>query len=406
MRLQIDSPEFFVVSAALSVLNGPDRSPFPEKRLDELSAEALNSFCATTIANDTFQLVARALESKDSLAPETFSKILAQATEVARVATDMVKGQALTFVAGMRAASAPVLLFRSLDLAENVWPQLPVGVGTAEFVIQPPQISSCKTILARQGYEQADIDRESGRLTPTKPRQIEELETKGLRLAPFRKLLRVPALDPFSEFFVSYLPAREYLVLNGSVYLACEFTIHLTVLSGVGVQDIWEKTRGVALLGETVQAQDPSDMLWSLATGCYHETMLDVQRPVRVFLDVLAVLKRFATVFDWDRIKFLATRYGLDPGLYYVLRHANELLGDDVIPQERVDLFHPERTDVVRRRDWGDFVPRLFGSGVLYTPLILPTARDGQDGLDRAPAGEVDSLAPPAVNNGSHRASA
>ena len=260
-----------------------------------------------------------------------------------------------------------------------------------------------KLSLTRQGYEQAEIDRENGRLFATKPRQIEELESKGLRLAPFRKLLRTPALDPFAEFLSTHLPDREFIVLNGSVYLACELSIHLTVLSGVGVQDVWDKTRDVSLLGETLQAQDPSDILWSVATGCYHETMLDVQRPLRTFLDVLAVVKRFASVFDWERIKLLSTRYGLDPGLYYVLRHAHELLGNDAIAQEHVDLFHPERADVVRRRDWGDFVPRLFGRGVLYSPLIIPNGHDGQDDLNRATAGEVESLAPPAVDKGNHR---
>ncbi len=378
MRLRVGTPDHLILSSALCVLQGASRWALPETA-SALSAEEQDALFAACVASDTVSLLAKGAKLSRVEFAEKLALRLSSADHVAAAALEALRAETGTTIARLREKSAPAMLFKSLDLADNVWPTLPLHTGSADILIHPPQVTVCKTVLRELGYTQSELDRENGRLVEAQIERIQGLEEKAARLFAFRKLIRAPALDHLSAFLRADYLQPDFMLVGDDAYLIAEINVHLTVLTGVDIPDIWERTRTIDLSGDAILAQDPSDMLWTLATGCYHEVMLDVRRPIRSFLDVLAVLTRFSWELDWDRIQLIAKRYGLEPGLYYVLRHAGDLLGASVVPQDRLHSFYPGRSDVVRRRDWGDFVPRLFATDALYVPLSLDTPDSPDD---------------------------
>jgi Uncharacterised nucleotidyltransferase len=390
MKLRVGTPDHVILLAALGSLQRSERWPFSAAPVNAMSPEEQDALYASLVARDVAPLVVRAAQLAGAQLPDTIGTKLAAAWRAASVALSAQRSELGLLAAKMRELSAPLLLFRGLDLADHVWPQLPVNSNAVHILIHPPQVSEAKACLAALGFVQGETDRDKGRVIPATAKQLQDLEAKGGKLAPFRKMIRASELDNIAPFLQSGYPRQEFLVVGSQAYLVCEIVVHLTVLAGVDIPDTWAKTRVVKVGDESIFAQDPSDMLWTLATCCYHEIMLDVARPIRAFLDVLAVLVRFAPQLDWNHMKLVANRYGLEPGLYYVLRHANELLGEDFVPTTQLQLFDPTRSGVVRRRDWGDFVPRLFNTEFLYTPFSIERF-ESQPGSSAALNGGTDT---------------
>jgi Uncharacterised nucleotidyltransferase len=402
MKLRVGAPDHIILSAALCSLQGSERWPLSATSVNAMSPEEQDALFSSLVARDVAPLVVRAAQRASVQLPERIAAKLAAGWRAASMALDAQRSELGLLAAKVREVSAPILLFRGLDVADNVWPQLPVNSNAAHILIHPPQVSEAKACLAAVGFVQGELDRDKGRIIPATAKQIQDQEAKGGKLAAFRKMMRVSELDDIAPFLQSDYPRQEFLVVGSQVYMICEIDVHLTVLAGVDIPDIWAKTRVVKMDDESIFAQDASDMLWTLATCCYHEIMLDVARPIRAFLDVLAVLVRFAPELDWDHIKLVANRYGLEPGLYYVLRHAHELLGEDFVPTAQLQLFDPTRADVVRRRDWGDFGPRLFNTEFFYMPFSIEHCDGGRAG----PSAELNGDANAKESESTHRAPA
>jgi hypothetical protein len=384
VKLRIGTQEHVILSAALCVLQGCERWPFSANALNLLRRKGQDALYVALVASDTFPIVARAAQISGVRLSEHLSQKLAMSCRAADVVMNLLRPELARLASKMRNVSAQFLVFKSLDLADHIWPQVAVSSNGFDILVHPPQLNEVKSCLAEMGYTQGILDRNDCRLIPPLPEYIEALESAEPKLFPFSKLIRVPELDEFGSLLRSDYPRQEFIVVGGQVYMSCEVTVHHNVLEGVDVRDLWEKSRTIKVGEEKMLAQDPADMLWSLATRFYHQIMLDVARPIGAYLDVLAVLARFAPALDWDRVKLIANRYGLEPGLYYVLRHSKDLLGEEAIPANVLKLFHPTRSDVVRRRDWGDFIPRLFDRGVLYAPFVIEKV--GVSELSRTPA--------------------
>jgi hypothetical protein len=389
VRLRAGTPDQLILSAALCCLQGAERWPFSMAGLNTMPAEEQDACFRSWVARDVLPLIAHAATLAGVELPEKLRDGFAANCKAAKSLLSVQRTELGLLAAKMRAVSAPLMLFRSLDLADNVWPQLPLNSSAARILVHPPQTTEAKTCLAQTGFVQGQLDREKGRVIPATLKELQDQEIRGGKLAAFRKMIRLSELDEFASFLRAENQRPEFLVVGSQVYGVCEIQVHLTVLGGVDIPDTWAKSRSIRLGDESVLGQDPSDMLWTLATCCYHEIMLDVTRPIRAFLDVLAALSKFAAELNWEHIKKVANQYGLEPALYYVLRHAQELLGEQIIPTAQLELFYPLRSEVVRRRDWGDFAPRLFNAEVPYTPFRI----EGSDGAELGPATQLNGSA-------------
>jgi hypothetical protein len=263
------------------------------------------------------------------------------------------------------------MLFKGADCADAVWPRMPRISTVLEVLIQPPQLEEARAALIEAGHVQGTLAPETGQIAPAPLETIRESERRQPRLFPFLKLIRVPELDGLAAALTIDYARPEFLVQEDRVYFVCETHIHYNVTFEIDVRDLWRQSRTLEIGGESILGQTPTDMVWVWATRAYFETLLGTTRPMLAFFDVLALLERFSAEIDWARIRKIAHEYALEPVLYYVLRHANELLGRPVVPQSTLRQLYPVRVGVERRRDRGDFVSRLFDGDLTVEKLEI-----------------------------------
>ena len=193
-------------------------------------------------------------------------------------------------------------------------------------------------------------------------------------LAAFRRL--VPEPDLRSPGLAAAAERVEDLgmVVGAEAFLIAEIDLHFNISNGIDVEDVWRNPRAIRVMGRDATGMSPETLVWFLASRFYHELIVIDQHNFRLFLDLLAVLHRYGRSIRWKEVLAVAHRYGLEPCLYYVLRHARELLGQARIPDRVVTALRPDRPGVDRRHDWGDFTARLFGA-VRVPRVAWPVSR-------------------------------
>jgi hypothetical protein len=196
------------------------------------------------------------------------------------------------------------------------------------------------------------------------------LASAHYELVPFRKIVRVPSLDPYAGIISAYLADDfHFKVINGSVYFFVECDVHFNLSSEFDLGDIWTDPPTLLLpSGQRLLAQSWADMLWFLAARMYHETMVEGDFCVRAFFDLLAIVCRAGGAIDWARLRAMVEKYALHPSVFYTLWHVRELL-PGAVPDEVIAFVDPSRPGVSRLHDWGDFIAKLFRTKSI-TPLL------------------------------------
>jgi hypothetical protein len=229
-----------------------------------------------------------------------------------------------------------------------------------DLLIYAEDVSVVKQILREHGYVQGVLERESCQVTPLASEVIQQAEATHYELVHFQKLL------PVHDFGFEERPeqrsgrAPRFFKYRGETYCVISFDIHHNLSPDIQVNDIWKRFEPFKLDTESINGQSYEDLLWFLAARLYHETMLYNYPRLVLLQDMNAILFKSASNIDWDYIVSVAEKYDLQPSLFYTFSHLKNTFGRN-IPEIVLRRLSPERANVLRYHEWGDFLPKMFG---------------------------------------------
>jgi hypothetical protein len=265
-----------------------------------------------------------------------------------------------------------VMAIKGADLAISAYPgTLTRMMNDIDILVKPPDLDATVGAFRKAGYIQAKIDRDSVRLVELTNEEKASACLGHYELPPFLRIRELPGLMPFIAQIDKYLSDYIFMILGDQIYCAEAFDVHFNLSADIELRDLWDAPRQVTLpSGRVVLAQAASDLLWILSARAYHEMMQSDRPCMRLFIDVLAVIHAHRHAIDWSRVMAMTRKYDLHPGMYYVLWHAKEFLGE-AVPDEVCEYCDPAGMSTKRYHDWGDFAPKILG----YT-AISPMLQD------------------------------
>ncbi len=277
----------------------------------------------------------------------------------------------LTSVARMLSAQGiGIVLLKGGDLDLSVYGSgLPRSMSDLDFLVRPMDIPTVEAALAAVGFRQGIFDRENLSIRTVTEEVKREVEAGKAELVEFGKIVLLPELSPLrEEIGLQFGPASHHrmVVLGRDVYVYVALDVHVNLAEGFALEDVWMDMREISLPdGAALLGQSFTDLIWFLAVRLYHETLLDGRATLRAFVDIVAVLHRFADRINWGRLLEMGNKYRLQPALYFVLWHVNELLGP-IVPDWLLKELDPRGPTSDRSHDWGDFVPKMLGELTIH----------------------------------------
>jgi hypothetical protein len=242
-----------------------------------------------------------------------------------------------------------------------------------DLLVKPPYLPVAAAVFRAAGYVQGRIDMAALRITPLTEAEAQAIADSHYELAPFIRIRPLPGLTPMRETVDARLKGSFFTVLGREVFFGQGYDVHFNVSDNIDVADLWRWTRPVRLpSGREMEAQSPTALLWFLTARAYHEMMLADVPSIRLFVDVLAALVAHGHAVDWDWLLDVGHKYDLEPSLFYLFRHANDLLGP-VVPEKVIAACRPDRPGVSRFHDWGDPVPKLLSTVAVASVLAAPS---------------------------------
>lgn len=246
-----------------------------------------------------------------------------------------------------------------------------------DLVVRPHDVDAVLAAFAAEGFIAGEFEESERRVVPMAARVNEYLRRHHYEVAPVRRAFEVPSLAgrgrgvALADLFGTAIDLVEH---RGRLLFAFEYDIHFNLSLEMDLSDVWYRTETIDVGGgERVRVQAPSEKFWFLASRLYHEAAMG-DATIRQLIDVLAVAKTHAHRIDWQRVLDVAKRYGLQPSIFFVGWHVNEILGAEVVPSHVLARCDPGRRKARLAHDWGDFLPRLFRR-TLLSPLQPASSR-------------------------------
>lgn len=293
------------------------------------------------------------------------STSLQRTAEVHRLLSARFQSEVGRIVARLGEAEVRCMVLKGTDLQLSCYPpSLGRALADADILVAPADLGVATSAIRDLGFEQGGFDLPAFRVRPVAAAEQARLEASHYELVAFFRTVRAPELDVHAGPVEPLWPAR-ITWLDGQAQVALALDLHLNLSPDFDIADVWHAPRRLRLTdaGETL-AQSFTDACWFLAARAYHEVMTRDGAALRGFADVLAVLARHGEDVDWPRLLAIAEKYTLQPGLYYVLSHAREILGD-VVPEQLLLQLDPATAGISRLHDWGDLLPKLLGASML-----------------------------------------
>jgi len=280
-------------------------------------------------------------------------------------------------VASLAERGVEVMLLKGGDLDLTLHRrQISRTMSDLDIMVKAPAVPMVQEVFAEAGYIQGAFDPEDLEVRPYDSATKAALEEDLSELVDFLKVVALPEVAPLRDAIEEYCDEDRLLFAGHEAYCVLAYDVHTNLSVGFDVRESWRNPRSIQLPdGTAVYAQNHNDMLWFLAARVYHEVLLHTRCAMRYFIDVVAILHHLGEEIDWGRILEMAQKYKLHPSLYYVLWHANEILGD-VVPPEILDACHLMNPAADRTHDWGDFVPKMLGE-MSISPLLTPALSHG-----------------------------
>jgi len=308
---------------------------------------------------------------RSEIVPEALSAI----SDVFAIVSSDLFLSADCIIRGLQGRNVETALIKGPDLILTCYDSaLPRIINDFDVLIRPEDVHTTSTIMRQLGYRQGRLLRDN--LSIEEGPDAASQTPQDYELAPFLKIQRVPHLDPYLNVIHTYLPEYSFMERDGEAYYAQEFDMHFNLAADIELSDVWTNARSLTLpSGTATLGLAPSTCLWFLASRAYHQIMLDCQGSIRMFVDVLAIVRRLHEKIDWDALCTVTRKYGLYPSLFYMLAHCNEFLGP-LVPEQVLSFCRPGMDTRERYHDWGDFIPKLLGFVQLSSALPLQLHSD------------------------------
>lgn len=151
---------------------------------------------------------------------------------------------------------------------------------------------------------------------------------------------------------------------DGGLMMPVFVDFHVNLMAGMDQEDVW---RGVAtrdILGQRVNAQSITTMLWFSAVRVYREAFEYNTLKLQMLGDIDALLRIHGDAVDWAELLAIADEYQFGPPLFYVLSQARDLFGADV-PERVLALLAPDRRAKPVASDFGDVIPKILSRPIV-----------------------------------------
>lgn len=273
----------------------------------------------------------------------------------------------------LAANGVETLILKGSDLAVTAYPAgMPRMMADVDLLVKAPYLPIASAVFRDAGFIHGRVDIATLKITPLTDAETSEIRDSHYEMPPFVRIRPLPGAEAYQEVIRERLSNAYFTVVGSEVFFGQGYDVHFNVSENIEIGDLWEQTRTIELpSGRTAGAQSPTALLWFLAARAYHETMLESVPSLRPFIDVLAALRLHAGAIDWDWLLHIAGKYELQPSLFYLFWHANDLLGP-VVPESVLEACRPDQPGVSRFHDWGDPMPKLLSTVAVASALRTP----------------------------------
>lgn len=151
---------------------------------------------------------------------------------------------------------------------------------------------------------------------------------------------------------------------GGTLVMPVFVDFHVNLSAGMELADVWRGTGARELLGQRVNVQSLTTMLWFSAARLYLEAFEHSTLKLQMFGDIDALLRKHSAEIDWAELLVMAEKYGFGAPLYYVLSQVHAL-GGARIPEMVLAALAPDPAEVPGPSDWGDVIPKLLSRPVV-----------------------------------------
>ena len=241
-----------------------------------------------------------------------------------------------------------------------------------DVMIRQEQTPVVRRLMTRLGYAHGLWNPDTNDFSPIPGAAVVEYPDDHYELPAFTKLMQMPVSVPAGLVPTSWrwrhlkCYVDESQVATFPVFVDFHFNLSLDF----DLADVWWQPESTVQFGRRIPVQSATDTLWFLAARLYHEAYQMNTPKLSMLGDLATLLDSAGNRIDWARLVAVSHKYGMQPGVYYVLSLLQRLFGAPV-PDDVLAELSPSRSSIPSSHDWGDLLPKLFPR-TLLADVALP----------------------------------
>jgi hypothetical protein len=241
-----------------------------------------------------------------------------------------------------------------------------------DVMIRQDRTSAVRRLMTGLGYAHGLWNPDTNQFTQLAISDLSEYLDDHYELPAFTKLLQVPVAVP--RALVPPLWRRRHLKCFVDEAQIATFPVfvdfHFNLSLDFDLADVWWQPEFVTQFGRRIPIQSATDTLWFLAARLYHEIYQMNTPKLSMLGDAATLLEKAGDRIDWARLVAVTHKYGMEPGVFYILGQLRKSF-HQLVPDEVFEELSPSRSSIPPSHDWGDPMPKLFLRSVVFD-VALP----------------------------------
>lgn len=235
-----------------------------------------------------------------------------------------------------------------------------------DIMIRPQDARRVQRLMYRLGYRHGVFLPEDGRFHHLFRKVTATSLAHNHALHSMTKVIPIAAPLPEAALLPEWRRRQIKCAFNpdGSVALPVFVDFHVSLAAGMDQIDVWRGASARDLLGQRVEVQSITTMLWFSAMRVYREAFEYNTLKLQMLGDIDALLRVHGDAVDWAELLAIAEKYELQPSLFYVLSQARDLQGA-YVPEAVLAMLAPDRLARPAPFDLGDIVPKLLSRTIV-----------------------------------------
>lgn len=235
-----------------------------------------------------------------------------------------------------------------------------------DIMIRPADAWRVQRLMYANGYAHGVFVPETGRFHAMFRKITPASLQKGHALYSMTRVVHVAPPVPEAAVLPEWRrrQLKSAFTFDGSYAIPIFVDFHVTLSEGIEEADVWAGVSPRVILGQRVNVQALTTMLWFSAARVYHEAFSYSTIKLQMLGDIDALLRRYGDEIDWALLLAQADKYGFAPPLFYVLSQARAVFGVKV-PEAVLALLMPDAKAAPSRADLGDIMPKLLSRPVV-----------------------------------------